>query len=61
MYGQILRRMPLHSDDESFGFAVVVPAGAAQRAAVRVPERVRQLLPIAVYAVDEQDEVAGPL
>jgi hypothetical protein len=61
MYGQILRRMPLEADDESYAFAVVVPTGAAERAALRVPARVRELLRIAVYVVDETDAVLGPV
>lgn len=60
MYGQILRRMPVASDDESVTFAVVVPAGVAERAALRVPERVRALLRIEVFAVGDDDQVAGP-
>lgn len=47
-YGQILRRMPIGADDDSFQFAVVVPAGTAERAALRVSPRVRHLLRITV-------------
>lgn len=61
MYGQLLRRMPLKVDDEASSFVVVVPTGSAERAALRVPERVRALLRIAVYAVNEEDQVAGPI
>jgi hypothetical protein len=61
MYGQILRRMPLDADDQPVEFAVVVPSGAALRAALRVPERVRELLGISVYSVDEGDLVHGPI
>lgn len=59
MYGQILRRMPLDADDTSHHFAVVVPTGAAKKAELRVPARVRQLLRIAVYAIDEVVESLG--
>jgi hypothetical protein len=55
MYGQILRRMPL-DDDPSHRFAVVVPVEALA-AALRVPERVRRLLRIEVYAVNESGGV----
>jgi hypothetical protein len=55
MYGQILRRMPL-DDDPSHRFAVVVP-DEALAAALRVPERVRRLLRIEVYAVNESGGV----
>jgi hypothetical protein len=61
MYGQILRRMPIDADDEANRFVVVVPTGAAERAALRVPARVRALLRVAVYTVDEDDKVVGPL
>ena len=61
MYGQILRRMPIGADDDSIRFAVVVPAGAAERAALRVSPRVRELLRITVYSVTDTDRVVGPL
>lgn len=61
MYGQILRRMPIDTDDETAAFVVVVPSGPAERAALRVPERVRQLLRVSVYAVTDDDRVLGPL
>lgn len=61
MYGQILRRMPMDTDDVTVAFAVVVPTGPAERAALRVPERIRQLLRISVYTVSEDDRVSGPL
>lgn len=55
MYGQLLRRMQA----EALGrdtFAVVVPT-AALRSALRVPERVRQILGIAVYEVTDSGDV----
>lgn len=55
LYGQLLRRMPPQAVG-SAAFAVVVPLGAV-RAALRVPERVRQLLGIVVYGVSDEDEV----
>jgi hypothetical protein len=58
MYGQILRRMPL-AEDATAGFAVVVPT-RAQAAALRVPARVRALLGIEVFVVDETGVVTGP-
>jgi hypothetical protein len=61
MYGQLLRRMPTDEDDEPHRFAVVVPTGAAERAALRVPTRVRELLRIVVYTVDEAGSVEGPV
>jgi hypothetical protein len=51
LYGQLLRRMPI-ADDLSARFAVVVPSEAV-KAATRVSSRVRELLRIDVYAVDE--------
>lgn len=59
MYGQLLRRMPL-ADRAAARFAVVVPSESV-RAAIRVSERVRQLLRIDVYSVDESGLVAGPM
>jgi len=59
MYGQILRRMPLAAND-LYLVAVVVPTRAV-RGALDVPERVRQLLRISVYSVDENGSVEGPL
>jgi hypothetical protein len=59
MYGQLLRRMPI-DDDPSARFAVVIPASALT-AAQRVSPRVRALLRIDVYSVDEQGAVHGPL
>ena len=55
MYGQILRRMPIGEDPDA-RFAVVVPERAL-RAALRVRPRVRELLRIEVYSVDEQGGV----
>jgi hypothetical protein len=55
LYGQLLRRMP----PEEVGtarFAVVVPAGSVHMAE-RVPPRVRELLRISVYGVDEEGQV----
>jgi hypothetical protein len=56
MYGQLLRRMPA-DDLESHHFAVVVP-DVALPAALRVPQRVRTLLGIKVFAVDANNQVA---
>ena len=59
MYGQILRRMPIAEDAEA-RFAVVVPS-EAQTAVLRVSPRLRELLRIDVYVVDESDHVSGPV
>jgi hypothetical protein len=59
MYGQLLRRMP-PADHAQARFVVVVPREAVG-AAVRVSERVRQLLRIDVYSVNESGLVAGPM
>jgi hypothetical protein len=56
MYGQILRRMPL-ADDPVGRFAVVVPEEGL-KAALRVPQRVRELLRIEVYTVNERGHVS---
>lgn len=60
LYGQLLRRMPGKSVGEDL-FAVVVP-GSAVATAERVPPRVRKLLRIEIYGVDETGRVthAGP-
>ena len=58
MYGQILRRMPI-AEDPAARFAVVVPA-RAQTAALRVPPRVRALLSVEVFVVDDAGTVSGP-
>ncbi len=58
MYGQILRRMPL-AEDPAARFAIVVPTRAEQ-AALRVPPRVRALLGIEVFVVDDGGAVTGP-
>lgn len=55
LYGQLLRRMP-PEEVGSARFAVVVPAGAVIMAQ-RVPSRVRQLLRISIYGVDEHGRV----
>lgn len=55
LYGQLLRRMP----PEEVGtarFAVVVPSGSVHLAE-RVPSRVRDLLRISIFTVDEQGNV----
>jgi hypothetical protein len=59
MYGQILRRMPI-ADDPTAHFAVVVPE-RARNAALRVPNRVRELLRIEVYVVSDEGAVDGPV
>lgn len=58
LYGQLLRRMPI-TEDEAARFAVVVPTEGA-RAAARVPERLRALLKIDLYVVDEDGTVSEP-
>ena len=55
MYGQLLRRMPA-SEVGVAQFAVVVPTSALS-AALRVPARVRELLGIEIYAVDDRGGV----
>jgi hypothetical protein len=55
MYGQILRRMPI-AEDSAARFAVVVPT-EARTATLRVSARLRQLLRIDVYVVDEHGRV----
>ena len=55
LYGQLLRRVPLH-DTGSARFGVVVPT-EARAAALRVPEATRRLLRITVYVVDEGGRV----
>jgi hypothetical protein len=57
LYGQLLRRMPPEEvGDPTTRFAVVVPTDA-EMAALRVPKRVRDLLRIDVYTVDDDDQV----
>ena len=58
MYGQISRRMPI-AEEPTARFAVVVPA-VAERAARRVPERIRALLSLEVFGIDDDDGVSGP-
>ena len=55
MYGQILRRMPF-DEDPNARFAVVVPASAVANA-MRVKQRVRELLRIEVYGVRNEGGV----
>lgn len=55
LYGQLLRRAPLH-DTGAARFGVVVPT-SARAAALRVPEATRHLLRITVYLVDEDGRV----
>ena len=55
LYGQLLRRVPLH-DTGAARFGVVVPT-SARTAALRVPEATRRLLRITVYLVDEDGRV----
>lgn len=69
-YGQLLQRMDfmagypvdasgaIPGDPETFRYALVVPAALeCVRAACRVPRRVRELLRITVYAVDDEGTV----
>lgn len=51
LYGQLLRRMPI-ADESISRFAVVVPSSVIA-AATRVPIRVREMLRIDVYSVDD--------
>lgn len=55
MYGQLLRRMPT-TDDRKVRFGVVVPTDARTEA-LRVPEAVRAVLNVDIYAVDEHGGV----
>lgn len=55
MYGQLLRRM--REPDEHTRYAVVVPDNALA-AVLRVPDHVRDLLRIDVYAVSEAGAVS---
>jgi hypothetical protein len=55
LYGQLLRRMPL-VDNPGARFAVVVPAPVV-RHVLRVPARVRAVLHIEVYVVDDAGRV----
>jgi hypothetical protein len=60
LYGQLLRRMPTDQVGTAV-FAVVVPHSAV-KTAERVPVRVRELLRIEIYGVDDVGAVhhAGP-
>ena len=60
LYGQLLPRMPTDQVGTAV-FAVVVPDSAV-KAAERVPVRVRELLRIEIYGVDDVSAVhhAGP-
>jgi hypothetical protein len=55
LYGQLLRRMP-EQEIGTARFAVVVPTEGLA-AAIRVPGRVRRLLGIDVYSVDDVGRV----
>ena len=56
-YGQLLRRMPAN-EDLTARFALVVPDWPRSvRAAARVPARVRALLRVTLYAVDDAGTV----
>jgi hypothetical protein len=55
LYGQLLRRMPNETVGEA-RFAVVVPEEAVA-AALRVPNRVRELLQVSIFAVSPDDAV----
>jgi hypothetical protein len=54
-YGQLLRRMP-ETTQERLRYALVVPE-ETRSAALRVPARVRELLGIEVFAVDQAGTV----
>ncbi len=54
LYGQLLRRMP--DDDSHTRYAVVVPT-AALKAALRVPQWVRERLRLDVYEVTDDNQV----
>jgi hypothetical protein len=57
LYGQLLRRMPAEEvADRNTRYAVVIPTGA-EEAALRVPKRVRDLLRIDVFAVNDDGQV----
>ncbi|MBS1845663.1 MAG: hypothetical protein JST53_14700 [Actinobacteria bacterium] len=55
LYGQLLRRMPI-ADQPIARFALVVP-NVALAAAERVPIRVREMLRIDIYTVDQSNLV----
>jgi hypothetical protein len=55
LYGQLLRRMT-HGEAESVRYAAVVP-DTSLKAALEVPERIRKLLQIDVFVVDENGAV----
>ena len=55
LYGQLLRRMPADQVGNAV-FAVVVPDSAV-KAAERVPARVREVLGVEIYGVDELGSV----
>jgi hypothetical protein len=55
LYGQLLRRMPI-AEDSSSRFVVVVPSAAVD-AATRIPLRVRKMLRVDVYEVDDNGDV----
>jgi hypothetical protein len=55
-YGQLLRRMPDEARERT-RFALVVPE-ETKSAALRVPARIRELLGINVFTVDEGGRVA---
>jgi hypothetical protein len=57
LYGQLLRRMPPEEVGDPVRFAVVVPTGRAEAAAVRVSRRVRDVLRIDVYTVSDDGQV----
>lgn len=57
VYGQLLRRMPPEVvDDPKTRFAVVIPPTATE-AALRVSQRIRDLLNIDIYTVDDDKNV----
>lgn len=57
LYGQLLRRMPAEEVGEATTrFAVVVP-DSSEKAALRVPKRVRDALRIDIYTVTDSGQV----
>ena len=57
--GTVLIKPPRLAEDSAARFAVVVPS-KAEAAALRVPKRVRSVLQIEVFVVDDEGLVSGP-